>query len=106
MTQNKRISTAEAEVETRLVHEMSKMGGLCLKYFNPAQVGYPDRLCMLPDGVTFWVELKSPIGHERKIQKLRMESLKKLGQTVYVAHTCAEVEEILDNYRQPASHEI
>ena len=98
---------SEKYIEMHLLDGVAARGGLCLKYFNPAVVGYPDRLCLLPGGVVFWVELKAPGEKPRKIQGLRHLQLRGLGQTVHVADSIEAVDAILGRYdERRAGHEI
>lgn len=98
---------SERHIETHLMHGVQARGGLCLKYFNPSAVGFPDRLCMMPGGVTFWVELKAPGKRPRKAQELRHLQLRGLGQTVHVADSTEAVDAILKGYdERRAGHEI
>ena len=98
---------SEKRIEEYLSREVSARGGLCLKYFNPAMTGYPDRLCMLPGGVTFWVELKAPGKKPRRVQELRHKQLAGLGQSVHVADSPEGVDSILSAYDEGRwSHEV
>lgn len=90
---------SEKDIEKRLVREVEALGGLCIKYFNPAQTGYPDRLCLLPGGETFWVELKAPGKKLRRSQEIRKGKLEGLGQRVYVADGLDAVSRIVEIYK-------
>lgn len=76
---------SEKAIEQYLCERLERLGGIALKYSNDLRTGYPDRLCLLPDGHTFWVELKSKGKHPRAIQQIRITELRDLGQRVYVA---------------------
>jgi hypothetical protein len=52
----------EAEIEMALLRGMDAQGGLCLKFTSPGRRGVPDRVCIMPRGQTYWVELKRPKG--------------------------------------------
>lgn len=88
----------ETDIEKRLVSEVERRGGQCLKYFNPAKVGYPDRICLLPGGVLFWVEVKAPTKVPRSIQLIRMDQLASLGQKVHVVDTFDAVDKLMEEY--------
>lgn len=88
----------ETDIEKRLVSEVERRGGQCLKYFNPAKVGYPDRICLLPRGVLFWVEVKAPAKVPRSIQLIRMDQLASLGQKVHVVDTFDAVDKLMEEY--------
>jgi hypothetical protein len=91
----------ETDIEKRLVSEVEKRGGECLKYFNPAKIGYPDRICLLPGGVLFWVEVKAPTKIPRNIQLIRMDRLVSLGQKVHVVDTFDAVDRLMKIYDNP-----
>lgn len=74
----------ESTIEARLVREVKKRGGLCYKFTSPGSPGVPDRIVILPGGVTVYVELKTEIGRLAKIQKWQIEELRKRGAVVRV----------------------
>lgn len=74
----------ESTIEARLVREVKKRGGLCYKFTSPGSPGVPDRIVILPSGVTVYVELKTEIGRLAKIQKWQIEELRKRGAVVRV----------------------
>ena len=87
---------SEKNIERYLVARVYDLGGHALKYTNPYETGYPDRLVLLPEGKLFWVELKSHGQKPRKLQEKRMAELRELGQRVYTADSKEDVDEILD----------
>lgn len=74
----------ESTIEARLVSEVRKRGGLCYKFTSPGSPGVPDRIVVLPGGVTVYVELKTEIGRLANIQKWQIDELRKRGATVRV----------------------
>lgn len=86
---------SEKMIESYLVLESSRLGGVALKYSNPTVVGYPDRLVILPGKPAAWVEVKSKGQKPRRIQTVRHESLRRLGQLVFVCASKEEVDEAL-----------
>lgn len=75
---------SEKNIERRLVRELSAIGLKALKYSNPHEAGYPDRIVLLPDGGVAWVELKSTGRKPSKLQKVRMEELARRGHHAVV----------------------
>lgn len=75
---------SEKAIERYLFDSVKMAGGVCLKYSNPNTVGYPDRVAIMPNGVTIWIELKSQGKKPSKVQSIRIESMRKLGHRVYV----------------------
>jgi hypothetical protein len=52
----------EKEVENYLVWHVERMGGKSWKFASPGQRGVADRIVCLPDGQTWFIELKRPKG--------------------------------------------
>lgn len=77
---------SEKSLEKALTEEVRKMGGIALKYFNPNQAGFPDRLLLLPglQGRVTWVEVKSKGARPTPLQEARHALLRRLGYKVYI----------------------
>ncbi len=71
------------------------MNGLCLKLLSQHMTGLPDRLCLLPGGKAFFVEVKTTGKKPRKIQSYIHEKLRKLGFKVYVLDSSQVLHTIL-----------
>ena len=89
---------SEKSIERYLVDRVKAKGGICLKYSNPGLAGYPDRVCLLPHGVTMWFELKSKGEKLRSIQSIRIAHMRNKGHLVFVCDSKAEVDNALDLY--------
>lgn len=90
---------SEKAIERYLAEVIEGMGGLCLKYSNPNMVGYPDRICLLPDGVTLWFELKSNGETLTAIQRIRIYKMRELGHVVFVCGSKKAIDESLEPYK-------
>lgn len=95
----KHAEVSEKATEQYLTACVKQMGGMCLKYSNPGMVGFPDRVCLLPGGVTLWVELKSKDGRLNEVQKIRIRQLRCMGHTVNVCRSKEDVDEVLEPYK-------
>ena len=95
----KHAEVSEKMIEQYLTDRIKQRGGICLKYSNPGMVGFPDRVCLLPDGVTLWVELKSKDGRLNEVQKIRIRQLRGMGHTVNVCRSKEDVDEVLESYK-------
>ena len=88
----------EREIEHRMCEVMRKRGGLTYKLIGLVN-GLPDRLFILPDGVVWFVEIKTNRNKCSKIQTFRINELKKQGANVRVVRGYEEamkfIEEIL-----------
>lgn len=49
----------EKNLERRLVKDVQRRGGYCIKILPFAETGLPDRLVLMPNGKAYFVELKS-----------------------------------------------
>jgi len=74
----------EKEIERRLGQMLEKRGCLYLKFESPGNPGVPDRIVILPSGVTIYVELKTHIGRLSNIQKWQTGRMKERGADVRV----------------------
>lgn len=89
----------ESTIEARLVREVRKLGGLCYKFTSPGNPGVPDRIVILPDGRTIYVELKTEIGRLAKIQQWQLEEMRKRGADVRVLKGMDQVTDFLEEVR-------
>ena len=92
----------ESTIEARLVREVRKLGGLCYKFTSPGNPGVPDRIVILPDGRTIYVELKTEIGRLAKIQKWQIEEIRKRGANVRVLKGMDQVLAFLEEVKTNA----
>jgi len=78
--------TPESEklVERRLVEEVEERGGWAVKMLPFQFAGLPDRLCLMPGGRVFFVELKSTGKSPSPKQEQVHAKLRRLGFAVYV----------------------
>lgn len=90
---------SEKAIERYLADCVGRLGGVCLKYSNASMVGYPDRVCLLPGGVTLWVELKSKGETPRAIQTVRFRQMESMGHRVHVCDSKESIDVILNNYK-------
>lgn len=73
----------ERIIENRLVREVSKRGGLALKFVSPGRNGAPDRIVLTNDGRVAFVELKAPGKPLRPLQRKWAGTLLSMGQKFY-----------------------
>lgn len=95
----KHADVSEKAIERYLTDSVKELGGVCLKYINPGMVGYPDRICLLPGGVTLWVELKSKGEALKPVQKVRICKMAKIGHAVHVCDSKEEIDQVLEPYK-------
>ena len=84
-------------IEQKLVSEVKKHGGLCLKLASTGLDGIPDRLVLMSKGKIAFVELKAPKQKPRKLQLVRIKKLKEMGFSVYVLDDVKDIGGVIDD---------
>jgi len=70
----------ESTIEKHLVAQVKVLGGMAYKFTSPAHRGVADRVVCLPDGQTWFVELKAPGGRLSELQKIFAEDMARMNQ--------------------------
>ena len=86
---------SEKTLEARLVREIEARGGMALKYTSQFHRGIPDRICLLPGGLSVFVELKSTGKKPTKLQDHAMDKLEKLGFSTRVIDSTESLDRLL-----------
>lgn len=86
----------ESLIEQRLVKEVNRRDGLCLKFNSQSMTGIPDRIILMKNGTVGFVEVKQKGKKPRPLQDLRMKQLRQLGFKVYTLDEKEKIGEILD----------
>lgn len=81
----------ESELEKKLVSHITKLGGIAYKFSSPNRRSVPDRLCVMPNGRVFFVELKTKGKTPTALQQHEHETLRALGHTVLVIDNVGDV---------------
>ena len=76
---------SESSYQKTLIKQFESEGYLVLKLIQVQKAGYPDLLLLKPNGEIRFVEVKAKRGRLSKIQKYRIDELKRLGFDVEVA---------------------
>lgn len=87
----------EKYIEQKLVSEVKKRGGICLKLASTGLDGIPDRLVLMSKGRVAFVELKAPKQKPRKLQLVRIKKLKAMGFSVYVLDNVKDIGGVIDD---------
>lgn len=87
----------EARIESGIVTECKKRGGVCWKWVSPGRRGVPDRICIFPGGKIVFVETKRPDVKDGRSagQKKVFEILTALGCVVRVCNTGESFRDVL-----------
>lgn len=70
----------ESEIEDYLVWTVERMGGRAYKFVSPAQRGVADRIVCLPNGQTWFIELKTKRGRLSPLQQMFAAEMERLNQ--------------------------
>ena len=87
---------SEKTLEANLYSRVKQIGGHALKFTSFSEIGFPDRIVLMPKGKTYWVELKSEQEKPRLIQRLRHEELERLGFQVFVIDNTKKLNEFIE----------
>ena len=85
----------ESEVERYFVWAVQRAGGRTWKFTSPSNRGVADRIACLPDGGTWFVELKTRGGRLSPLQVLFSEQVLELKQKYAVLWTKEQVDQWL-----------
>ena len=85
----------ERQVEAYLVKRVKELGGMAYKFTSPAHRGVADRIVCLPNGQTWFVELKTKGGRLSELQKLHAADLVALNQNYACLWTTEQVDQWL-----------
>lgn len=85
----------ESEVERYFVWAVQRAGGRTWKFTSPSNRGVADRIACLPDGSTWFVELKTKGGRLSELQKLHAADLVALNQNYACLWTKEQVDQWL-----------
>lgn len=85
----------ESEVERYFVWAVQRAGGRTWKFTSPSNRGVADRIACLPDGSTWFVELKTRGGRLSPLQVLFSEQVLELKQKYAVLWTKEQVDQWL-----------
>ena len=97
----------ESSIERYVGGAVKCLGGLWLKFTSPGNAGVPDRLVIMPDGTTFFVELKAEDGELSPQQIRQIERIEKRGAKVYVIRGKRQAQAFVQDLRdRGVNHEL
>ena len=70
---------SEKTIEKRLINDVKRRGGICIKLWGFSFAGLPDRLILLPGGKVLFRELKTFGKKLSALQESRIKMLQRLG---------------------------
>jgi hypothetical protein len=87
----------EKEIEAYFVKRVKALGGYAYKFRSVTQRGVADRIACLPNGQTWFVELKKPGGRLSALQEVFAEEMAKTKQNYVCLWSKAGVDEWADH---------
>lgn len=94
----------EKDIEAYLVKKVKESGGRAYKFVSPGNTGVPDRLVLLPKGVTVFVELKAPGKKSTDLQLVQQKRIKDLGHFVIAIDSKEGVDKLVDLCNEVIKH--
>jgi hypothetical protein len=85
----------EKIVENHFVWAVERIGGKTYKFTSPGRKGVADRIACLPDGSTWFVELKTKGGRLSALQKMFMSDMALLNQNYMCLWTIEQIDEFI-----------
>jgi hypothetical protein len=87
------------QIESKLVSEVKKCGGIALKFVSPSFAGMPDTPGTHPDGHIAFRGTEGPRQKAPPLQLARHRLLRSLGFRVYVIDSAEQIGGMLDEIR-------
>lgn len=88
----------EKNIEAHLVKRVKALGGVAYKFTSPAHRGVADRVVCLPDGQTWFVELKTEGGRLSPLQKVFAADMARMNQKYVCLWNKEQVDEFITSH--------
>lgn len=89
----------ESALESRLVREVKSIGGIATKWSSPGSNGVPDRIVLLPNARTVFVEMKAPGKPLQPLQEYWAKKLRALGHSVYKLDSVEDIAKFIEEVK-------
>jgi len=90
---------SEKLLERKLAAKVKQnLSGIAIKLNSISFNGLPDRMCLIPGGRIFFVEVKTTNQKPRKIQSVVHSKLRRLGFKVYVIDSSTQIQKLIEEY--------
>ncbi len=83
----------ERTIERYLTQRVRAMKGIAYKFSSPGRGGVADRIVCLPNGQTWFIELKAPGGRLSPLQKIFADDMARMGQRYVCLWSKEDVDE-------------
>lgn len=91
----------ESYIEQKLVAEVKKRGGMCIKLVPMFFSGLPDRLILMPHKQICFVETKAPNKKARPLQSAVHRMIIKLGFDVFIVDSSEDIKAVINSFKFP-----
>lgn len=88
----------EKNIEAYLVKSVRRIGGVAYKFTSPAHRGVADRIVCLPDGQTWFVEVKTEGGRLSPLQKVFAADMLRMNQKYVCLWNKEQIDEFIANH--------
>jgi hypothetical protein len=88
----------EKNIEAYLVKSVRRIGGMAYKFTSPAHRGVADRVVCLPDGQTWFIEVKTEGGRLSPLQKVFGDEMARLKQNYCVLWNKEQIDEFIASH--------
>ncbi|OME86513.1 MULTISPECIES: VRR-NUC domain-containing protein [Paenibacillus] len=85
----------ESTLERRLVRKVKAIGGEAPKWVSPGERGVPDRIVILPNGQTIYVEMKAPGKPLAPLQERWKRKLLGMGHMHYKIDSVEDIDRFI-----------
>ena len=86
----------EKTIEEYLTWAVERVGGVTFKFRSPSQRGVADRIVCLPNGQTWFVELKADRGRLSPLQRVFASVMEQTNQRYKVLYSTEEVDAFVE----------
>jgi len=85
----------EKQIEAYLVKRIKALGGMAYKFTSPAHRGVADRIVCLPNGQTWFVELKTEGGRLSPLQMVFASDMARMNQKYVCLWNKEQIDEFI-----------
>ena len=85
----------EKQIEAYLVKHIKALGGMAYKFTSPAHRGVADRIVCLPNGQTWFVELKTEGGRLSPLQMVFASDMARMNQKYVCLWNKEQIDEFI-----------
>ena len=88
----------EKQIEAYLVKRVKDVGGRAYKFTSPAHRGVADRIVCLPNGSTWFVEVKTEGGRLSELQKVFAADMQRMQQRYVCLWNKEQIDEFIKSF--------